>query len=196
MSKPAKRRAKKGLPRKAKVLEGAGISLEGTSFAAPMTLRGDSLQNIALMLHTHPDNDHRHGSEVLAQARNSRKFYGGELPTGGRVDLERNVNHRVFIAFNYDDLPEHASRRSPRQQVVRELPTFFAIPTLLLSKDGRNEILADLQEWYDELAETRGITCARVFVAAKLLSAIGGQALAIAERTAGIVGKVWGRQKG
>jgi hypothetical protein len=72
----------------------------------------------------------------------------------------------------------------------------LAIPTLLLSKDGRNEILADLQEWYDELAETRGISCARSFVAAKLLSAIAGQALEIAERAAGIVGKVWGRQKG
>jgi hypothetical protein len=91
---------------------------------------------------------------------------------------------------------EHASLPSGRQQVVRQLPTILAIPTLLLSKDGRNEILADLQEWYDELAETRGISCARFFVAAKLLSAIAGQALEIAERAAGIVGKAWGRQKG
>jgi hypothetical protein len=55
--------------------------------------------------------------------------------------------------------------------------------------------LADLQEWYDELAETRGVRCARLFVAAKLLSAIAGQALTITEWAAGIVGKVWGRQK-
>jgi hypothetical protein len=191
MSKPAKRRATRGLPRKAKVLEGAGIAVEGTSFAAPIIVR-----NIALMMSTHPDDDHGHGSEVLAQTRNSRKFYGGGLPTGGTVDLEQNVNHRVFISFNYDDAMEQALRPSPRQQVVRELPTFLAIPALLLSKGRRNEILADLQEWYDELAETRGLRWARFFVAAKLLSAIAGQALAITERAAGIVGKVWGRQKG
>ena len=76
------------------------------------------------------------------------------------------------------------------------MPTFLAIPTLLLSKDRRDEVLADLQEWYDELAETHGIRWARFFVASKLLSAIAGQVLTTAERIAGIVGKVWGRQKG
>jgi hypothetical protein len=148
------------------------------------------------MVSTHPDNDHYQGSEVLGHAQNSREFYGEGVPRGGTVDLEQNVDHRVFISFNYDDLIQHASRPTPRQQVVRKLPTFLAILTLLLSKDGRNEVLADLQEWYDELAETRGIRCARLFVAAKLLSAIAGQALKIAEWAAGIVGKVWGRQKG
>lgn len=102
----------------------------------------------------------------------------------------------MFISFNYDDLMENALRPSPRQQVIRKLPTFLAIPTLLLWKDERNEVLADLQEWYDELAETRGFRCARLFVAAKLLSAIAGQALKITKWAAGIVGKVWGRQKG
>jgi hypothetical protein len=196
MSRRAKGRATKGLPRQTNVVEGAGISIEGSSFAAPIILRGDKRQNITLMVSTHPDDDHHHGSEVLAQAQISRKFHGGELPTGGTADVEQDVDHRVFVSFNYDNLLEHASRPSPRQQVVRQLPTFLAIPTLLLSKDGRDEVLADLLEWYDELAKTRGICCARFFVAGKLLSAIAGQALKITDRIARIVTKVWGRQKG
>lgn len=196
MSRRERRRATKGLPRQTRAVEGTEISIEGSSFATPIILRGDKVQNISLMVSTHPDDDHRNGSEVLAQAQISRKFYGGGLPIGGTADGGQHADHRVFISFNHDNLVERASRPSPRQQVVQQLPIVLAIPTLLLSKDGRDEVLADLLEWYDELAKTRGIRCARFFVAAKLLSAIAGQALKITDRIAGIVSKVWGRQKG
>ncbi len=102
MSKPAKRRAAKGLPREAKVLLAAGTSVGGTSVAARMILVGDRFQ-------------HHYGFEVPAQAPILRKFHGGELPTGGTVDLKQQVNRDIFISMNYDDLIEHASRPSTQQ---------------------------------------------------------------------------------
>src|SRR5258706_13832126 len=123
MSRRAKRSTAKTLPHQAKVLEGAGMSVEGTSFAAPIILHGDRSQMIQFMAFTHPDDDHRRTSEMLGQARISRKFYGGGLPTGETANREQNANHSVFISFNYDDLMEHALRRSPRQEVVGQLPT-------------------------------------------------------------------------
>jgi hypothetical protein len=61
---------------------------------------------------------------------------------------------------------------------------------VLLNRKHRDEVLADLQEWYQEIAETRGTRWAKLFVSAKLFSAYGGQLLSVLERVAGIIGKV------
>jgi hypothetical protein len=106
---------------------------------------------------------------IVLQGDRFQRFYGGGYPS---------------------------SPVAPNAEVVRQLPTIFAIPVVMLGRDARQEVLADLQEWYAELAETRGIGWARIFVAGKLLSAIGGNVLNLADRVAGIVGKVWGYQKG
>lgn len=93
----------------------------------------------------------------------------------------------TLLSFHRHQLSRHA---------VGRLPVIFAMPVLLLPRKERDDVLADLQEWYEELAERRGIGWARVFVVGKLLSAIGGQTLKLADRIASIAGKVWGRQKG
>lgn len=118
-------------------------------------------------------------------------FAGGGSVEDNDPLAEQNFNRLVFLSFS-----RGGNAPPTKQEVVRELPTVFAIVTLLLSKGTRDEILADLQEWYGELVETRGIGWARVFVIGKLLSAVTGQLLTVADQVAGIVGKVWGRQKG
>lgn len=76
----------------------------------------------------------------------------------------------------------------------RPLPPCFAV--LLLGHAQRDEVLADLQEWYAEMVETVGVARAGMFVAGKLLSAITGQILTVIDQVAGVIGKVWRRQKG
>lgn len=135
--------------------------------------------------------------DCCAQDHEPAFLLGAGASTIDSSEDEKSAKRSVFISFNYDDiLQQQLGRVWLRQRTIRKLPTFFAISILLLPRKDRDEVLADLQEWYDELAENHGASWARLFVVGKLLSSISGQVLTVAERLAGIVGKIWGRQKG
>jgi hypothetical protein len=84
---------------------------------------------------------------------------------------------------------------SKSADLVRKIPTPLALGVLLLDRKHRDEVLADLEDWYQEIAETRGTRWATFFVVMKLVSALGGQLLGLAERVAGIIGKTRGQKK-
>jgi hypothetical protein len=106
--------------------------------------------------------------------------------TGRRISL---LGFSETTPFSYNE------KLQTQQHVVRELPSVLASSVLLLDRKNRDEVLADLQDWYQEIAETRGLRSAKFFVIMKLLSALGGQVLCLAERVAGIMGKFRGQRK-
>jgi len=102
---------------------------------------------------------------------------------------EQRISFWETTASNYDE------RLQTQQQVVRDLPSVLASAVLLLDRKNRDEVLADLQDWYRDIADTRGTRWATFFVVMKILSALGGQVLCLAERVAGIIGKTRGQKK-
>lgn len=171
MSKKATGRSTKRLPRQGRG-ESTGLSVHGTSYSTTPFIIQAGRALMTGMRHQIRESDPLFLTrEVFFLMR--ERFFGGRSAS-----------------------KEQSDRVVTKAEAVRRLPTIFAISILLLSGKERDEVLADLQEWYEELVETRGIGWARFFVAGKLLSAISGHVLTVAERVAGIIGKVWGRQKG
>jgi hypothetical protein len=79
--------------------------------------------------------------------------------------------------------------------LFRQLPAILAMGVLLLDIKTRNEVASDLEDWYQEISETRGTRWAKFFAFMKLASALGNRILSIAERVAAVIGTARGRKK-
>lgn len=75
---------------------------------------------------------------------------------------------------------------------TRVPPAFDILAHLMIGKQRRNDVLTDIENWYDEWSEKYGPRWAKAFCVSRLIQAILGQTLDIADRVAGILGKLRG----
>lgn len=151
-----------------------------------MDALGPELQKIALVLALKQQNIFRDRLKCLFNLIVTSDIEDPE-------HLNRCFRSMVMELAAMDD-PTPA-RLEGRVAVVRALPTALAMGLVLLPRRDRDEVTSDLQDWYQEIAETRGHRWAQFFVAMKLASALGCQLLFVAERLAGIVGIARGQKK-
>ncbi len=130
--------------------------------------------------------------EATSFMKQFNQLHSLQMFTRNREAAYHQLDRTVNRLLRQEDL---GARAFSTGKILRDLPTFLAMSVLLLDRRDREEVLADLEEWYQDFARTRGVGYAKFLVCLKIMSAYSGRALRLAESVAGIVGMTRGTRK-